>query len=365
MINYYEELGVAENATIEEIKHAYRLKVAKVHPDVNPSVNAHEEFIALNQAYEYLIKVKTGQVFNSQRNKYAEAKPNYTDDDLFNDSRRRADENAKIKYEEFIHSAYYKSELAINAVIDYFFLFLILFVYLLFFGGLIILLGVPGMILTGFLSLLFIPLFLHAYKNIHKLSANEFLTVMFRVAVNENVHILMLTAVNLIVFFKYAFVTFLPFKLIMALYLFPPALANVIYKYGRPKTALNPAGERRGIKHAYLWIWGIIPMLFSLFLFINFNFRSVPRVESYNFEPATGANSGSVCELEGGKYHQFGGIRFVFSNEDFYKSRRITYTIAKGCLGVDVLTDFTFEKPSTYPKEWLDSLVDFEKSRNH
>jgi hypothetical protein len=88
-------------------------------------------------------------------------------------------------------------------------------------------------------------------------------------------------------------------------------------------------------------------------------------VESYKYEPATGENSGSVCELEGGKYHQFGGIRFVFSNEDFYKSKRITYTIAKGCLGIDVLTDFTFETPTTIPNELLDTLKNLEKSRNH
>jgi hypothetical protein len=365
MINYYEELGVTENATIDEIKHAYRLKVAKVHPDVNPSVNAHEEFIALNQAYEYLIKVKTGQVFNSQQNKYAEAKPNYTDDDLFNDSRKRAAENAKIKYEEFIHSEYYKSELAINAVIDYFFLFLILFVYLLFFGGLIVLLGVFGVILTGFFSLLFVPLFIHAYGNIHKLSANEFLSVMYRIVVNENVHILLLTVVNLIAFFKYGFVTFLPFKLIVALYLFPPALVYAIFKRRRSNINSEISPGKGKIKRPYLLIWGILPMIFSLFLFINFNFRSAPRVESYKYEPATGENSGSVCELEGGKYHQFGGIRFVFSNEDFYKSKRITYTIAKGCLGIDVLTDFTFETPTTIPNELLDTLKNLEKSRNH
>ena len=67
MINYYEELGISENATLEEIKRAYRHKVSKVHPDVNPSVNAHEEFISLNQAYEYLVKVKSGQVFDNQK----------------------------------------------------------------------------------------------------------------------------------------------------------------------------------------------------------------------------------------------------------------------------------------------------------
>jgi hypothetical protein len=327
-----------------------------VHPDVNPSVNAHEEFIALNQAYEYLVKVKSGQVFDNQKNKYTEAKPNYSDEELFRDSRKRSAEQAKIKYEEFVNSSYYKSELAINAVIDYFFLFLILIVYLLFFSGLVILLGVPGILLTGFFSLLFVPLFIHTYRNIHKLSANEFLTMTYRVIINENFHILLLTVINIIAFFKFTFVTFLPFKLIVALYLLPPILVYAIFKRRRSITNPEIATNKRKIKRPYLLIWGIIPMIVSLFLFTNFNFSSNPRMESYSYEPATGQNSGSVCELEGGKYEKYGGIRFVFSNEDFYKSKRITYTIATGYWGIDVLTAFSFARTQNSPDDLLDSL---------
>ncbi len=348
MINYYEELGVSENATLEEIKRAYRHKVSKVHPDVNPSVNAHEEFILLNQAYEYLVKVKSGQVFDNQKDKYTEAKPNYSDDDLFRDSRKRSSEQAHIKYDEFVNSAYYKSELAINAAIDYFFLFLILVVYLLFFGGLIILLGVLGMLIAGFFSLLFIPLFIHAYQNIHKLSSNEFLTIMSRIITNENTHILILTVVNIITFFKFAFVTFLPFKLIVLLYFIPPIIVYTLFKY--KQSISRSESSKKKINRPYFLIWGIIPMLFSLFLITNFYFHSNSRVESYNYQPATGSDSGSVCELEGGKYQEYGGIRFVFSNDDFYKSKRITYTIARGYWGVDVLIDFSFSETRSFPK---------------
>lgn len=47
-------LGVGKNASKEEIKKAYRLKMKKVHPDLNHSKNALEETKEINAAYELL-----------------------------------------------------------------------------------------------------------------------------------------------------------------------------------------------------------------------------------------------------------------------------------------------------------------------
>ncbi len=51
---YHRILGVKHGASPIEIKKAYYKKVRKVHPDVNPSPNATEEFIKINNAYEIL-----------------------------------------------------------------------------------------------------------------------------------------------------------------------------------------------------------------------------------------------------------------------------------------------------------------------
>lgn len=345
MINYYEVLGIPDSATLDEIKRAYRKMVSKVHPDVNPSVNAHEEFIQLNQAYEYLVKEKSGQVYDDQKRQYAPPKPNYSDDDLFQDSRKRATENAKVKYEAFINSEYYKSQIVINSVIDYFFLGLILIVYLFFFGGMIFLLGTTGLMITGFFSLLFIPLFINSYRNIHKLSAQEFLSTMYKILIDERFYVLLLTFVNVMAFFNFAFVTFLPFKMIVALYILPPVAVNYLYRHFRKmKAQSSPEFPKKRLKCASILIWGVIPMLFSLFLYTNYYFSSNPRVESYYYEPALGPNSGSVCVLEGDKYEKYGGILFVFANDDFYHSRKVTFTIESGYWGIDVLTDYSFSE---------------------
>lgn len=52
--DYYEVLGVARDASEEQIKKAYRKMAMKVHPDVAQTADAHEQFKKISEAYETL-----------------------------------------------------------------------------------------------------------------------------------------------------------------------------------------------------------------------------------------------------------------------------------------------------------------------
>lgn len=54
-VDYYKTLGLAKNASAEDIKKAYRKLARKFHPDVNPNdKEAHKKFQQINEAHEVL-----------------------------------------------------------------------------------------------------------------------------------------------------------------------------------------------------------------------------------------------------------------------------------------------------------------------
>lgn len=53
-VDFYKVLGLATNASAEDIKQSYRNLAKQFHPDRNPSPEAHKQFVEINEAYETL-----------------------------------------------------------------------------------------------------------------------------------------------------------------------------------------------------------------------------------------------------------------------------------------------------------------------
>jgi len=68
--DYYADLGVARDATAEDIKRAYRRSARRYHPDVNPGPEAEEQFKKLSQAYDVLSDPDKRQAYDHGSDPY-------------------------------------------------------------------------------------------------------------------------------------------------------------------------------------------------------------------------------------------------------------------------------------------------------
>ena len=57
--DYYKILEIKSGSTVDDIKKAYRKKAREFHPDINPSPDAKESFIACTEAYEFLLTYRS------------------------------------------------------------------------------------------------------------------------------------------------------------------------------------------------------------------------------------------------------------------------------------------------------------------
>ncbi|CAI2718594.1 DnaJ domain-containing protein [Nitrospina watsonii] len=92
--NYYHILGVAETASSEEIKKAYRKLAVETHPDHNPNdPQAEERFKNITEAYGVLMDPKKRQEYDLSR-KFSEGQSgpqfNYSQQEIFENMFRQA-----------------------------------------------------------------------------------------------------------------------------------------------------------------------------------------------------------------------------------------------------------------------------------
>ncbi len=116
MKDYYAILEIGSGSSVSDIRDAYRRLAKKYHPDVNKSADAHEKFIEISEAYEYLIHQtrQSGRKYSTVSNERQRDTENQKNDEyerLKREARVKAQEQAKMRYEEFKkqHEAFQRS----------------------------------------------------------------------------------------------------------------------------------------------------------------------------------------------------------------------------------------------------------------
>jgi len=118
MKHYYAVLQLDENAAPAEIKKAYRRLAKQYHPDVNKSPDAHDRFIEITEAYEFLINHWPSHITgssdkSSQDQGYTDYRWTEEYERFRKESREKAQRQARMRYEKFRkqHEAFQESGL--------------------------------------------------------------------------------------------------------------------------------------------------------------------------------------------------------------------------------------------------------------
>lgn len=95
-----EILGVEPGAGIDDIRKAYRKQAKLLHPDVNPSTEAHNRFIRLKTAFDYLIQYH--DLLNYSKTLLKNTKSSYHKQEYYEFHQRFYAQKKKVPDDQFL-----------------------------------------------------------------------------------------------------------------------------------------------------------------------------------------------------------------------------------------------------------------------
>ena len=338
---YYKILELDSNASLADIKKAYRQKAKVLHPDINKSLDAQEKFILLNEAYEYLQNVKTGKVYDNKASDFKKAKTADKNYEYWKRTQRakaraRAAYHARMKYEAFTKTNFYKASVALNVFADFLEILTVSF----------ILIGIPiiGFTVQGFLGLLVslimiivtLPYWIVSLIHIRqKFKFKEFISAIIWIVKAKAFIIIGCTIINLFILLRIGLSTLINIWYLVAIFAVLISLASFL------TVKLKKTFIRK------LLLYGLVPGIINLFFLANFLFDSNLTTETYNFkhkmQPTRyGSQKSTHIILEGNVYQNYVGIRVFLDIEQMENASKITYNIADGLFGLKVMKSYKF-----------------------
>ena len=156
---YQQILGLTESVNEAELRKIYRERAKELHPDINKHPESHDQFLLLNEAYEFYHQLLI-QLGGLKKEHFLKSKkyPEHYYTEKWNiekrmAARRQASKRAKMKYEQFEKMGYHKT-------LDKMFFF---FDVLRFIMALVLLIGLPIFLfvqeqISGLIIALFVQL---------------------------------------------------------------------------------------------------------------------------------------------------------------------------------------------------------------
>lgn len=338
--SYYQTLGITKSASKEDIKHAYRKKAKLLHPDRNGSPEAHDQFIFLTEVYECLIDLVTDDFEEQEPTVSFEEWHEYQQ----GDARERARHYARMQYEAFIKTDYYKKSQAALTVWNHLYFMSCMILLLAPLWGYMIK-GWPGFfggLLATFISVHF---WADVFREKSKVNFRSFYQSAGIIFKTKTFLYILSVVFNYYLFFIYTLNTQLTGWVIGAGLL---ALYTMFFL-----TIKVNGFHLAPIIRKTIVICGI-PTVFNLFFFINFVFSSNPNVEKYAFthkEEWYDRSYGrgrwekvASIYLPEGNYSGYSWFTVFFDFEAMESKREITYTFEEGLFGLRVLKKYEFTK---------------------
>ncbi|WP_430813744.1 DnaJ domain-containing protein [Carboxylicivirga sp. RSCT41] len=335
MNNYYQILDVPAGASLERIKKAYREKAKLYHPDINKAEDAHEKFILINEAYEYLLRfkdLKHGQGSSASAKVDLETFWRKWKEEEQRKARERARAHAQMKYEAYIQSDIYKTSEVVSVILDalttgVICLLVVVMPWLLYKQYGIIALFIGGAALLPTAPLWFRFLVRLANKD-SIMPLLRYKNVPLKIKV---IHFIILTGINVFIYLEVVLNTLVSLRLVHMTYAIA-VIGGVIISL-----LIKSRFRKFMVRFAYA------PALVSFIFLFNYLFTSSSVTESYWYESnAHGHEMYVVIDLEGGAYDAYKGLRLNLNYNVVQENSKVTYTFGEGLLGMRVAKDIRF-----------------------
>jgi hypothetical protein len=330
---YLSILGLGPNASLTEIKKAFRKKAKMVHPDVNPSPEAGEMFRKLNDAYEYLEAWKNGKILNSSSNTYTHTQQKKDAEKTAREAwRQQYKEN--LKREQEIWKAYYKKfNDAWKTLFGWAFLIFLLplAVYLFKAPGAVVMILLGLYAYKNFAPLMFRPL-KELQKTLHWY-IHEFADFAGSWASFIPLHLLSFCNVVL--------GTMVPTYILWPLYVLSiVGVGLLLFRWIKPKKLIVSL-------HIFLCIAPVVP---NALLDLNFLLSYDAYVETHFYKKYDGdfehpGKTKILLQFPNDTYAQYHGIRWILADFEPLEGR-IDYIVKRGLFGIKVVTGYRIKLPT-------------------